>query len=80
MSTFFWILLIVIGFLAGTILGVYLARKQFEKQIAEHPVLTPEVLATMMRQMGQKPSEAKIQQTYRQLVKQSKAAQAGAKK
>ena len=75
MHVVIWILLIIIGVLAGTVLGIYLARKQFEKQVSENPILTPEILATMMRQMGQKPSEAKIQQTYRQLVKQSKAEQ-----
>ena len=58
----------------------FIARKQFEKEIGEHPRLTPDAIREMMSQMGQKPSEAKIQQTYRNIIKQSKAAAAKAKK
>ena len=50
------------------------------QEIGEHPRLTPEAIREMMSQMGQKPSEAKIQQTYRNIVKQSKAAIAKGKK
>lgn len=50
----------------------FCARKQIEKEIGEHPRLTPEAIREMMSQMGQKPSEAKIQQTYRNIIKQSK--------
>ena len=51
-----------------------------KKEIGEHPRLTPDAIREMMSQMGQKASEAKIQQTYRNIIKQSKAAAAKAKK
>lgn len=83
MTTFLWILLVLValfGGLGGLVGGVFIARKQFEKEIGEHPRLTPDAIREMMSQMGQKPSEAKIQQTYRNIIKQSKAAAAKAKK
>ncbi|HEL0621548.1 TPA: YneF family protein [Streptococcus equi subsp. zooepidemicus] len=80
MSTAIWILLIIVALTAGLFGGIFVARKQIEKEIGEHPRLTPEAIREMMSQMGQKPSEAKIQQTYRNIVKQSKAAMTKGKK
>lgn len=80
MSTAIWILLIIVALTAGLFGGIFITRKQIEKEIGEHPRLTPEAIREMMSQMGQKPSEAKIQQTYRNIVKQSKAAMTKGKK
>ncbi|BAH80914.1 YneF family protein [Streptococcus dysgalactiae subsp. equisimilis] len=80
MSTTVWILLLIVALGVGVFGGIFIARKQIEKEIGEHPRLTPEAIREMMSQMGQKPSEAKIQQTYRNIVKQSKAAVAKGKK
>ena len=80
MSTTVWILLLIVALWVGVFGGIFIARKQIEKEIGEHPRLTPEAIREMMSQMGQKPSEAKIQQTYRNIVKQSKAAVAKGKK
>lgn len=80
MSTTVWILLLIVALGVGVFGGIFIARKQIEKEIGEHPRLTPEAIREMMSQMGQKPSEAKIQQTYRNIVKQSKAAVAKVKK
>lgn len=76
MTTFLWILLILVALLGGLVGGVFIARRQFEREVTEHPRLTPDAIREMMSQMGQKPSEAKIQQTYRNIIKQSKAAAA----
>ncbi|WP_375708775.1 YneF family protein [Streptococcus dysgalactiae] len=80
MSTTIWILLLIVALGVGVFGGIFIARKQIEKEIGEYPRLTPEAIREMMSQMGQKPSEAKIQQTYRNIVKQSKAAVAKGKK
>lgn len=80
MSTFLWVLLIVVGVCGGLVGGVFITRKQVEKEFGEYPRLTPDAIREMMSQMGQKPSEAKIQQTYRNIIKQSKAAAAKTKK
>lgn len=69
MSTTIWILLIIVALFGGLVGGIFIARKQIEKEIGEHPRLTPDAIREMMSQMGQKPSEAKVQQTYRNIVK-----------
>ncbi|HEP1712602.1 TPA: YneF family protein [Streptococcus pyogenes] len=80
MSTAIWILLLIVALGVGVFGGIFIARKQIEKEVGEHPRLTPEAIREMMSQMGQKPSEAKIQQTYRNIIKQSKAAVSKGKK
>ncbi|MCC9962348.1 YneF family protein, partial [Streptococcus agalactiae] len=73
-STTIWILLIIVALFGGLVGGIFIARKQIEKEIGEHPRLTPDAIREMMSQMGQKPSEAKVQQTYRNIVKHAKTA------
>lgn len=68
------ILLIVVAFAGGVALGIYLSKKQVEKYIADKPVLDENALRLMMSQMGQKPSEAKVQQVLRQIKGQQKIA------
>ncbi|WP_069987590.1 YneF family protein [Streptococcus agalactiae] len=74
MSTTIWILLIIVALFGGLVGGIFIARKQIEKEIGEHPRLTPDAIREMMSQMGQKPSEAKVQQTYRNIVKHARTA------
>ncbi len=66
------ILLIVLAFAGGVALGIYLSRRQVENYIADKPVLDENALRLMMSQMGQKPSEAKVQQVLRQIKSQQK--------
>lgn len=80
MNTFLWILLVIIALLAGLVGGTFISRKQMEKYLEENPPLNEDVIRNMMSQMGQKPSEAKVQQVVRQMNKQQKAAKAKAKK
>ena len=68
------ILLIVLAFAGCVALGIYLSRKQVENYIADKPVLDENALRLMMSQMGQKPSEAKVQQVLRQIKSQQKVA------
>ena len=74
MSTTIWILLIIVALFGGLVGGIFIARKQIEKEIEKHPRLKPDAIREMMSQMGQKPSEAKVQQTYRNIVKHAKTA------
>lgn len=66
------IVLIIAAFAGGVALGIYLSRKQVENYIADKPVLDENALRAMMSQMGQKPSEAKVQQVLRQIKSQQK--------
>ena len=61
MNTFLWILLLLLPYLQDFVGGTFIARKQMEKYLEENPPLNEDVIRNMMSQMGQKPSEAKIQ-------------------
>lgn len=74
------ILLIVIAALAGAVAGMYLVRRQIEKEFAENPRLNVDAVRVMLSANGQKPSEAKVQQVYRQIKSQQKVAMANSKK
>ncbi|MDR0690622.1 MAG: YneF family protein [Streptococcaceae bacterium] len=64
--------LIIVALLAGVLLGFLLARQYMKKYFKENPPVNEEMLRIMMSSMGQKPSEAKIQQILRQMQKQGK--------
>ena len=74
------IILIVLAFLGGALGGIYLARKQIEKKYADHPRLNADAVRALLSANGQKPSEAKVQQVYHQIIRQQKAALAKNKK
>ena len=73
MSTFLKILLIILAFFGGMLAGMYLLRKQFAKEFASNPRLNVEAVRTLLGASGQRPSEAKVQQVYRQILNQQKA-------
>lgn len=73
MSTFLTILLIILAFFGGMLAGMYLLRKQFEKEFTSNPRLNVEAVRTLLGASGQRPSEAKVQQVYRQILNQQKA-------
>ncbi|HFI0150711.1 TPA: YneF family protein [Streptococcus suis] len=68
------IILVLVALAGGVALGMFLARKQVENYIADKPILDENALRMMMSQMGQKPSEAKVQQVLRQIKSQQKVA------
>ena len=74
------IFLIMAAFAGGVILGMYLLRRQVEKEFAENPRLNVEAVRTLLGASGQRPSEAKVQQVYRQIINQQKSALANSKK
>ncbi|ORO67280.1 YneF family protein [Streptococcus oralis] len=74
------IILIVLAFLGGALGGIYLARKQIEKKYADNPRLNADAVRALLNASGQKPSEAKVQQVYHQIIRQQKAALAKNKK
>ena len=74
------ILLIVVAALAGFAGGAYFVRRQIEKEFAENPRLNVDAVRVMLSANGQKPNEAKVQQVYRQIKNQQKAAMAKNKK
>ena len=72
MSLFLAILLIILAFAGGVFAGMYILRKQVEKEFAENPRLNVEAVRTLLGASGQRPSEAKVQQVYRQIINSAK--------
>ncbi len=62
METWIWILLIILAAVAGAALGFYLARKYMMDYLKKNPPINEDMLRMMMMQMGQKPSQKKINQ------------------
>lgn len=62
MSTSAWILIVILGILAGAAGGFFLARRYMMKYFEENPPISEDMLRSMMMQMGQKPSERKVKQ------------------
>ncbi|HLQ98168.1 MAG TPA: YneF family protein [Candidatus Dormibacteraeota bacterium] len=70
MSTI-WIVLIAIGALiAGVALGFFIARKYMMNYLKKNPPINEQMLRTLMMQMGQKPSQKKINQMMRSMSNQ----------
>ena len=80
MNLWLAIVLILAAFAGGTFLGMYLLRRQVEKEFAENPRLNVEAVRTLLSASGQKPNEARVQQVYRQIINQQKAALANNRK
>lgn len=59
------ILYLVLGLIAGGAAGFFGARYVFKKEIKKNPPINEKMIRAMFRQMGQKPSEAKIRQVMK---------------
>ena len=69
MSPVWWILLIIVALIGGVALGFYIARRYMMKYLQDNPPINEEMLRMMMMQMGQKPSQKKINQMMNQMNK-----------
>ncbi|WP_067843660.1 YneF family protein [Amphibacillus sediminis] len=67
-----WVILItIIAILAGAALGFFIARKYMMNYLKKNPPINEQMLRTLMMQMGQKPSQKKINQMMRAMNNQS---------
>lgn len=71
MATWLAILLIVLALILGLVGGFFLARKYMMDYLKKNPPINEEMLRMMMMQMGQKPSQKKINQMMAQMNKAS---------
>ena len=62
MSTGIVVLLVIIGVIAGFAIGFFAEKKYLENYLKKNPPFNEQMLKTMMLQMGQKPSQRKINQ------------------
>lgn len=69
MSTVWWILIIIAALVAGVAIGFFMARQYMMKYLEENPPINEDMLRMMMMQMGQKPSQKRINQMMSQMNK-----------
>ena len=62
MATWIAIILIIAALIIGLLGGFFLARKYMMDYLKMNPPINEEMLRMMMMQMGQKPSQKKINQ------------------
>ena len=65
-----YILVGVLALLVGLVLGFFIARKYMMDYLKKNPPINEQMLKMMMMQMGQKPSQKKINQMMQQMNKQ----------
>ena len=56
------ILYLIIGILAGGVIGFLVAKKLFTSQLKKNPPINEKMIRAMFMQMGRKPSESQIKQ------------------
>lgn len=67
-----YILVGVICLAAGLILGFFIARKYMMSYLKKNPPINEQMLRVMMNQMGQHPSQKKINQMMKAINNQTK--------
>ncbi|EEM10306.1 hypothetical protein bmyco0003_29920 [Bacillus pseudomycoides] len=60
----------VLALVAGVALGFFIARKYMMNYLQKNPPINEQMLKMMMMQMGQKPSQKKINQMMSAMNKQ----------
>ena len=71
MGTIWWILIVIVALIGGVALGFFIARQYMMKYLKDNPPINEDMLRMMMMQMGQKPSQKKINQMMNQMNKVS---------
>jgi uncharacterized protein len=68
-----WLILTgVLSLIAGVALGFFIARKYMMNYLEKNPPINENMLRVMMMQMGQKPSQKKINQMMKAMSAQMK--------
>ncbi|HLR54574.1 MAG TPA: YneF family protein [Pseudogracilibacillus sp.] len=70
MSTIWVVLIAILALLIGVAAGFFIARKYMMSYLKKNPPINEQMLRTMMMQMGQKPSQKKINQMMRSMNNQ----------
>lgn len=67
MSTGAWIGLLVVALIGGVVLGYFLSRWVFKKELKKNPPINEKMIRAMFTSMGRKPSEAQVRQVMRSM-------------
>ena len=63
------ILMVVIGLIAGIVLGFFAARYYMQKYLKKNPPISEEMIKIMMSSMGRTPSQKQVNQMMKQMNK-----------
>lgn len=72
MEPVFVVLIALLAAVLGAVGGFFIARRSMLKYFEENPPVDENMIRTMMAQMGQKPSEKKVQQIVQSMRMHSK--------
>ncbi len=63
------ILYVVIGLIAGLVIGFFLARYLMQRELKKNPPINEEMIKTLMRGMGRTPNQKQVNQLMKQMSK-----------
>lgn len=63
------ILYLVVGLLAGGIIGFFISRKVMMKYLKENPPINEQMIKAMMSSMGRTPTQKQVNQMMKQMNK-----------
>ena len=63
------ILYVVLGLIAGLVVGFFISKKVFTKQLKDNPPINEDMIKTLMRGMGRNPSQKQVNQLMKQMQK-----------
>ena len=72
MSTGGWIGVLVLALVVGLVVGFFLARWFFKRQLEKNPPINEAMVRALYQSVGRKPSEADIQRTINAVKRQQR--------
>ena len=69
MALFLDILKVLVGLIAGGIIGFFIARKVMKKYLKQNPPINEQMIKAMMMQMGRTPSQKQVNQMMKSMAK-----------
>ena len=66
------ILMVVIGLIAGGVIGFFVSRKFMEKYLMKNPPINEDMIKALMSGMGRTPNQKQINQMMKQMQNVSK--------
>ena len=61
------VLYVLLGLVIWLVIGFFVTKKVFEKQLKENPPINEKMIEVMMSSMGRKPSQKQVRQVMQQM-------------
>lgn len=63
------LLYVALGLIIGLVIGFFVSKKMFTKQLQDNPPINEKMIEVMMSSMGRKPSQKQVRQVMQQMNK-----------